>query len=575
MEEEEVGMLGITPELEAKGRGADTEVGYIEVGSIVIPEPIATDPDLAEMFDSLKRAIEMQGQNPEQFTVTPENTLYAYNQDNAIPAHLTNGEFVVPVQVLNVVPDLQAQLAELFSAGNVDINEYTVGNEANSINPTTGYPEFLFKKIWNKAKKLVKSTGKAIKRGVDGVVDFTENFVKSLGQGVEDLFKGDIDAVLKNPAVVATASFFAPQYAAYINLGSKAATGQKITATDLVSAGFSATTDFTKVKIDPNAVKAVKTAALIEDGADPAKTLALTYGADFAKDLGLDKKVSSSLDQTFGEGTGQYVTNRLDVNKAAADLVAGKDITRAVTEQFNEDIVAALGADSPSQRAAGLAGIETMLQKYEGATDKDALLAGAQTYYDRGGELPKLNDIGNIAGLDTSKFNFETPKFFKDFSTKLNIDAPDIDFAYDFATANIGNVGDWFKGNLPNINLPDNVDWGQVSRFKVNAPELADVDFDFGKVDFSGYRPKDLGYDFDRFSFEGFEGMKDLGININQLDLDEFNIPQIGLALAAVDEKIPGELVSGDDEIESLENDLIKPMDGKPFSRKVLESTFA
>lgn len=573
--EEEVGMLGITPELEAEGRGADTEVGYIEVGSIVIPEPMVQEPDLAEMFDSLKRAIEMQGQNPEQFTVTPENTLYAYSQDNAIPAHLTNGEFVVPVQVLNVVPDLQEQLNSLFAAGEVNINQYTVGHPDNSINPNTGHPEFLFKKIWKAVTGGVKDLGKAVKKGVDGVVDFTKNFVKSLGQGVEDLFKGDIDAVLKNPAVIATASFFAPQYAAYINLGSKAATGQKITTTDLVSAGFSATSDFTKIKIDPNAVKAVTTAARIVDGADPVKTLALNYGANFAKDLGLDKKVSSSLDQTFGEGTGQYVTNRFDVNKAAADLVAGKDITRAVTEQFNEDIVAALGADSPSQRAAGLAGIETMLQKYEGATDKDALLAGAKTYYDRGGELPKLNDIGNIAGLDTSKFKFETPKFFKDFSAKIGFEAPDIDFAYDFATANIGNVGDWFKGNLPNINLPDNIDWGQISRFKVNAPELADVNFDFGKVDFSGYRPKDLGYDFDRFNFEGFEGMKDLGINIKQLDLGEFNIPQIGLALAAVDEKIPGELVSGDDEIESLDNELLKPMEGKPFSRKVLESTFA
>jgi hypothetical protein len=161
--EDEVGMLGITPELEAQGRGEDTEVGFIEVGSIVIPEPIATDPNVAELLDSLKRAIEMQGQNPEQFTVTPENTLYAYDQDNAIPAHLTNGEFVIPVQVVNVVPDLQEQLAELYSLGDVNLNQYIVGNEANSINPTTGYPEFFFKKAWKAVTGAVKSVGKVIK----------------------------------------------------------------------------------------------------------------------------------------------------------------------------------------------------------------------------------------------------------------------------------------------------------------------------------------------------------------------------------------------------------------------------
>lgn len=549
--EEELGMLNVSSKVEAQGRGEDTEVGFIEIGSIVIPEPIATDPNIVELLDSLKSAIEMQGQNPEQFTVTPENTLYAYSQDNAIPAHLTNGEFVIPVQVVNVVPNLQAQLAELYSLGEVNLNQYIVGNEANSINPTTGYPEFFFKKAWKAVTGAVKSVGKAIKKGVDGVVDFTSNFVKSLGQGVSDLFKGDIDAVLKNPAVIATASFFAPQYAAYINLGSKAATGQKITASDLVSAGFSATTDFTKVKIDPNAVKAVNTAAQIADGTDPLQALAGNYGSDFAKDLGLDTRVNQALASTVGEDYANRITSNFDINQAAADYAAGNSTERILANQYGDDIVNYLGAETPTQQAFGFAGIETALQKAEGASDEDALLAGAKTYYDRGGALPDLNTIGSLAGIQDFNLNLN------DVVGNLNLDFPDLSLrGYDLPS--LANLG--IDLNQFNFQAPDILD------MNLSLPEIAGLGLDLGNVDFSGFQTSDLGA-------YNLKELGDLGIDVNSLNLNpEFQM--IGLA-QLLDPQVPtGVNLRGDEELASLGSPFdLQPTDEPLFSREVLART--
>jgi len=546
--EEEVGMLGITPELEAQGRGADTEVGFIEVGSIVIPEPIATEPELSEMFDSLKSAIEMQGQNPEQFTVTPENTLYAYSQDNAIPAHLTNGEFVVPVQVLNVVPNLQEQLAELFALVEININQYTVGHPDNSINPNTGYPEFLWKKIKRGFKSLgrglsgaLKSIGStlsgalkglttSIKRGIDGVVDFTSNFVKSLGQGAEDLFKGDLEAVLENPAVIATASFMFPAYGAYINLGSKAVTGQKITTADLVSAGFSASTDFTKVKIDPNAVKAVTTAAQIADGTDPVQALASNYGADWLDKTGIDgtdpiqalagnygadwldetgigDNIKSGVRSTIGDEYADRVFDNFDLNQAVADYSAGNSTERILANQFGDDVVGYLGAESPSERALGFAGIETAVQKAEGASDKEALYAGAKTYYNRGGQLPDAGQIASLAGIEDVDFDIN------ELVGDLGIDFPTLQGqGYD-----IPSLAD-FGVNLPSLGGIETPEL--IANFQL--PEVANLGFDIPSLDLSGYKPTDLGYDVGEFG-----QLRDLGVDIGSLDLGDYNLPEL------------------------------------------------
>jgi len=72
--------------------------------------------------------------------------------DNVM-AHLSLGEIVIPRAVQDD-PEVQAMLAAIFEKAGADINEFTVGHEANKINPETGYPEFGFGSFLKKAFKI-------------------------------------------------------------------------------------------------------------------------------------------------------------------------------------------------------------------------------------------------------------------------------------------------------------------------------------------------------------------------------------------------------------------------------------
>lgn len=63
-----------------------------------------------------------------------------------VMAHMSLGEIVIPRAFLDD-PEVMQILQQIFEAGGADINEFTVGHEANKINPETGYPEFFFKKL--------------------------------------------------------------------------------------------------------------------------------------------------------------------------------------------------------------------------------------------------------------------------------------------------------------------------------------------------------------------------------------------------------------------------------------------
>jgi hypothetical protein len=76
-------------------------------------------------------------------------------------AHLTPGELVIPSELAQD-PEFQAMVQPMFEENGVSMEQYTVGAEANSINPETGYPEFgFFSKITKPFKKAVNYvTGK-------------------------------------------------------------------------------------------------------------------------------------------------------------------------------------------------------------------------------------------------------------------------------------------------------------------------------------------------------------------------------------------------------------------------------
>lgn len=60
-----------------------------------------------------------------------------------VMAHMSLGEIVIP-RAFQDDPEVMAVLQQIFEVGGADINEFTVGHEANKINPETGYPEFGF-----------------------------------------------------------------------------------------------------------------------------------------------------------------------------------------------------------------------------------------------------------------------------------------------------------------------------------------------------------------------------------------------------------------------------------------------
>lgn len=107
-------------------------------------EPIM-DPSQAMM----QGAMGIPVQEPEmldQGDSTPEEQ--AGRGSDTLLGHLTPGEIVVPKEIIDNEIAMR-KLKSLFDKYEVDINQFTVGHEANSINPETGNPEFgFFKKAW-------------------------------------------------------------------------------------------------------------------------------------------------------------------------------------------------------------------------------------------------------------------------------------------------------------------------------------------------------------------------------------------------------------------------------------------
>ena len=95
------GMLAVTPELEAQGRVGDTEVGTVDIDSVIIPADIINNPEVKELKDALTELYGAISLDINQFTVTPEQTEY-HKTDNFLQAHLTMGELIIPPSILQM-----------------------------------------------------------------------------------------------------------------------------------------------------------------------------------------------------------------------------------------------------------------------------------------------------------------------------------------------------------------------------------------------------------------------------------------------------------------------------------------
>ena len=73
---------------------------------------------------------------------------------DTVLAHMTIGEVVIPAPMMQD-PEVAQIIQSIFEAYGENIGEFTVGDQANKINPETGYPEFgFFKSIKRFFKKI-------------------------------------------------------------------------------------------------------------------------------------------------------------------------------------------------------------------------------------------------------------------------------------------------------------------------------------------------------------------------------------------------------------------------------------
>ena len=329
---------------------------------------------------------------------------------------------------------------------------------------------------------VVSSVFDTVSDVVEGVVDVVEDVVDGVGDFVGDVGEAAVDAVSSPIGQIAVSIAF-PQYAAYINSAAKVANGQDLNAFDFVSLGIQGYSDLNAgVKVPANVQKAARTAARIADGADPVTALVGAYGADFVKETGLADSLKNTIGDVVGQDAYNFIENNMDLNQAAADLFAGEEPLRILSNQFGDEVVGYVASEDPNMKALGFSGIETLNALNEGVDPAKAILRGAQDYYRRGGELPDLGELGSMTGIEV----------------------PDLGLG-DF----LSEVGQDIKDFLPEMSFE-------------GLKNLKDLGWDLKGVDFEG---------FDFGNIEGIDLPKlgELGLEIGDLDI---NVPQLKSALA-------------------------------------------
>jgi|TARA_E500000318_G_scaffold105880_2_gene113299 hypothetical protein len=121
-------------------------------------------------------------------------------------AHVTPGEVVLPPNFLNENPKLKQAIEKILDKDDTSIAELMVGDNMNSINPSTGLPEFFLKKLgkkigkfWNKKVKPVVNKVAKVAKFVPGPWQLPAQMYDT-GRVAVNVIKGDQDplALLRN-----------------------------------------------------------------------------------------------------------------------------------------------------------------------------------------------------------------------------------------------------------------------------------------------------------------------------------------------------------------------------------------
>lgn len=455
--------------------------------------------------------------------------------------------------------------------------------------------------------KPVQQVAKVIVGGVEKVADDFLGIddsggivgsVSKIGEKVEDGLReavDEVDKALENPYVRAAISIAYPPAAPYLNAYAKLDSGEKLNAADIAAIAVSAGQDFgafDAASIDPETVANIQKGVQVATADNPGEAFLMAYGTDIAQETGLTDALDTQIAENFGQDTldvlktnkdyvldtARYATGNMSEEELVAKYGAGavdyatsgtalqdysqelnsaiqvasgnQSIEEALANQYGEDIVNYLGAETPNERAIGLGGLTTATQIAMGVDPTDAALAGTKRAYDEGARLEDLTWVPQqVANIDFG---------LNDIVSNLGIDFPDLK-GQGYELPQLADLG-IDLGNL-SITAPD------VFETNLSLPEVADLGVDFGKVDFSGYSTADLG-DY------SVKELQDLGFDLPSLNLQP-ELQMIGLAdlLQGDYSGLGGAPLQPGEELAMLEPNLDFLGDEEtPFSRQLLES---
>lgn len=384
---------------------------------------------------------------------------------------------------------------------------------------------------------------------VDPVSDALASFEDSVRDVVTPVFDG-FNEVIEDPYVQLVASILDPTpgkvASTTLRTYAKANSGQEISASDLAQLGISSVTALGDVPVNPDTAKLMKAAATVADGGDVKDVVIDTFGQEAFETIAPELRQTART--ALGDDIYTLVQDNIDPITAGFRIAQGEDASAVLADTYGDQIVGLLGSDDPSVNALGYAGLKTAVGLDQGLDQDEALLAGAEEYYNRGGQLPDASQIASLTGLE------------------------DVDFDYNQL---VGNLGLDF-GGLTNLgyDLPGLSDLGiNLNNINIQAPdilgsglslgEVADLGLDFSGLDFSGYSTEDLG-DYN------LRELQDLGVDLPSLNLRP-ELQMIGLAELMEGSGPTGVPLAEGEELASLEPDLdFLNEDEIPLPRKLL-----
>lgn len=357
---------------------------------------------------------------------------------------------------------------------------------------------------------VVSNVVGAVEDVVSGVGDVIQDVVidpvVELGSNLEDGIRevvDEADKLIQDPYVQMVVSAINPAAGAFLNAYATVDSGEDLSPAQIAALAAAGYTTASGTTLPPDVKKALDAGTTIAEGGDAKSVLLKTYGSDFVSELGLDTQVNQTLADAFGQETVDLVKDNIDYAEAAVRVIQGEDPSVVIADKFGQDIVDRLGVGDP----AGYAALKTAVALDQGVDTDDALLAGAEDYYKRGGQLPDASALAELAGIED--FNFDPNKLIAD----LNLDF-DILQGQGYNLGSLRDYGIDISG-LGGVELPQ-----LLSEFNIR--DLPNLGFDVTGFDLSGYKPTDLGFEVGQFG-----ELADLGINLGDLDLSEYNLPEL------------------------------------------------